>query len=150
MNGQGCLFSARVVSVPTPGTLEVDVSLDFNVQVRKLLTLPDVEVPPRSNSRGSPYQNALRALVVLAGGKRVLVQLEPETRDRWGWLPSLPARVYPEKPVYGDPVGSTEGISEKHGTVLELGTFMSWLAKHDYDIHKVHAAINAPAAAKRS
>lgn len=125
------LMQARVVQVHTWNRVEFDVELGFGVRCSRVFTLEDLPTPSAANAR-----HAVHAMVVLIGGKRVLVQPESNRTD------ARSARVYLTERIHGHPVGFVSDAPGLPSPVLDVGMFVAWLAARDYDIGAVKAAIN--------
>jgi hypothetical protein len=113
--------------------LEVELQLGFGVSIRKAVRLEGIE------ERDIPRRNASDAkhcLVVLLGGKRLLVHTDAHREGR-----TLVGRVYLDERVYGEPVGMTIpfGLDESR---LDVSTFYDWLRAHGYDINVVKSILN--------
>ena len=127
------LHHARVVRVRSLNCLEVDLDLGFGISVMKRIVLEGVDY------RGIPKalrSDAKHCLVVLLGGKRVVVHTDQSKQDGF-----ILGRVYLDERVYGKPEGLTVpfGLTEP---MLEVGAFYTWLAGKEFDVHLVKVAIN--------
>lgn len=124
-------FAARVQRVRSWRRLEVVFDLDFGVSVAKTLILAgleDLDLDEAVRAR------ARHCLVILCGGKRVLVRPDPRTRTRWGELQEIPVRVYLLDPVRGRPVGYIEALPDAEGVpALEIGPYMRGLVPCGFD-----------------
>ncbi|KKL74226.1 hypothetical protein LCGC14_2067010 [marine sediment metagenome] len=127
------LFRGRTVRVHSLNCVEVELQLGFGVSIKKLVLLEGIEqkdIPRSSRSE------AKHCLVVLVGGKKVLVQADAQRKDNY-----VVGRVFLDEKVYGDP----EGMMTPHGmdkALLEISTFYAWLATQKYDIQEVKAVLN--------
>lgn len=134
-------FRARTVRVHSPNRIEVDLDLDFGSRLKRTfliegLVLNDVPEALR--------QDAKHCLVVLVGGKNLVVRPNPRERDRWHRISDLHARVYlRDVDVHGEPVGYVPGgVPESSGPVLEVGPYMSWLQSQGFDVERVKETMN--------
>ena len=127
------LYAGRTIRVHSLNCVEIDLQLGFGVSVRKSILLEGVQPKtiPRRLASGAKH-----CLVVLLGGKRVIVHVDDHRKDGF-----LVGRVYLDEKVYGDPVGMLEpfGLAK---TLLEVSTFYAWLADREYDIAQVKAVLN--------
>ncbi len=128
------LHHARTVRVQSFNCLEVDLDLNYGVSVRKNIVLEGVQSAdvPRHLRKAAQH-----ALVVLVGGKRLIVHTErQDTTDGY-----IQGRVYLAERVYGSP----EGIATPYGLdlqLLEVTIFCRWLKTVDYDLRHVKAILN--------
>mgnify|MGYP000179800205 CR=1 FL=1 len=127
------LREARTVRVHSIGRIEVDVDLGLGVRKNHIFSLEgfshrDVEDPNKAK--------ACHCLVVLIGGKRLLVQpehLRPDARR---------ARLFLAEKVHGSPVGLVQHAPGLTKPILDISVFLSWLSASDFEIAKVHEVVN--------
>lgn len=132
------LFSGKTVKIHTPNQVEVAVDLDFDIVVRKIFKLDRVsdDVDPEF------LRQAQYCLVVLLGGKRVLVEPSVSDREQWGRKPVVRARLFLAEKIYGSPIGLMRNLPDTRAPVLEISPFLNWLREHKYAMHHVKAALN--------
>lgn len=133
-------FRARTIRVQTANRIEVDLDLDFGLRSKRNflvdgLTLVDIPEDLRPDAK--------HCLVILVGGKNLVVRPDSRVRDKWHGIADLRAQVYLRGAVFGDPVGYISGgVPESSGPVLEVGPYMRWLQTHDFNVEFVKEMIN--------
>lgn len=128
-----CLFRGHTVRVKSLDSIEVELQLGFGVSIRKAVRLEGIEA---ADIPGRLASDAKHCLVVLLGGKKVLVHTDEHRRGRF-----LVGRVYLDERTYGDPVGMATPFG-LDVTRLDVSTFYDWLRKRSYDIKLVKAVLN--------
>ncbi len=127
------LYLARTVRVISFNALEVDIDLGFGVRTRRRVRVEGVDqlgVP-------APMQRlAYHCLVVLVGGKRLLVQIDNPRMEG-----SILGRVFLDERVYHNPEGmaSVPGLDAER---LEVGLYFNWLAGRKFDVTVVRRTLN--------
>lgn len=132
-------FFARAARIRSLNRIDAALDLDFGISIERTFVIEDLPV------EGMSEELALRAkhcLIVLAGGKRLIVRPDPRLRDRWEFLRSIPARVYLLERVAGRPVGYVETLTEASGPALELAPYLTWLSLQDFDVDLVKETLN--------
>lgn len=132
-------FRARTVCVQSANRIETELDLDFGIRLRRTFLLDGFEVHA---AVGEARNRAKHCLVVLAGGRSLVVRPDPRLRDRWHGGVDLRARVFLCERVFGRPVGYMQSVTEAQGPALELGPYMSWLASTDFDVEVVKDLLN--------
>tara|TARA_R100001086_G_scaffold120987_1_gene62317 strand:- start:1866 stop:2285 length:420 start_codon:yes stop_codon:yes gene_type:complete len=123
---------ASVKHIKTPNRIELSVDLGFGVHVNRVFLLADVRIDDIPQEH---RQAAVHCLVVLIGGKSVLV--EPEhLRENCRF-----ARIFLTSRVYGHPVGLVLESPIFDRPVLDVGMFYQWLAGRDYDVAEVRSIL---------
>lgn len=139
------LFHGKVAKVHRPDVIEIQLDLGFGAQLTKrfqLVQLPEIIEDPDT----TPFTHAM---VVLAGGKRVIAQPEGP-QEHWAHLPEVPARVFLAEKIYGEPVGLTRDLPTHRDPVLELSPFLAWLAESDGEyVRTVRGFLNPRNGGKR-
>lgn len=127
------LLCGRVNRVMSLNSVEVDLQLGFGVSIRRGIRLEGIDV---SAVPKHLLDAAKHCLVVLLGGKRVLVHTDPHRRGRF-----LMGRVYLDERVYGEPIGMETpfGLDVSR---LDASAFYAWLGAHEYDIRIVKSVLN--------
>lgn len=134
-----------VVCVHGVNCIEVRLHVGFGISVTKRIIIEGIDwhrIPPKLRAL------APKALVVLLGGKPVLVHTGPEARDG-----RIYGRVYLNVRTHDAPA---EVLHVPHGCeqpLLEVGFFFQWLQARDFDIPALLGVLNgrrAPAAAETS
>lgn len=133
------LFAARTQRVQSVRRIEALVDLDFAVQIRRTFLLDALQLPPLDEAM---IARAKHCLVVLIGGKQLLVRPDPNTRWNWHLMPEILARVFLNERVFGRPVGYIELMPEAQGPVLEVAPYMNWLASQRFDVDLVRETLN--------
>lgn len=129
------LFAARTVRVHAPNVLEATLDLGFGVSITRLLRLDNVSMEGLDDEARA---RATHCLVVLAGGKRLIVQ----TDDVETYRNPIDARIYLEERTFGKLVGQTFDMSPAINPVLELSPFVNWLGERGFEIDDVKRALN--------
>lgn len=128
------LLRGRVLRVRSINCLEVRLTLAFGVSVEKSIVLEGVDkncVPEKRR------QAAKRALIVLVGGKDVIVHTDTLVQDGF-----VIGRVYLDEKIYGKPeVGFVEPYNIDV-PMLEVSTFYMWLRERDFDVRLATEALN--------
>lgn len=133
-------FKARTVRVQTATRLEVELDLDFGVTLNRAFLLDGFSM---KDALEDERARAKHCLVILVGGKHLIIRPDPRCRPRWGRAGDLRACVYLRERVHGDPVGFIErGVEEAQGPVLEVSPYMRWLAERGFDVEDVKATMN--------
>lgn len=133
------LFHGRTVRILGMTTLEVAFDLDFGVTLSRSVALMNT-----SRYEDSPElrRRAEHCLIVLLGGKQVLVAPDMTFRTEWGRTDYLRCQVYYTGRVTGTPLGLVEHMPGTDGPVLEVGPYMTYLQTCNYDVAAVKATIN--------
>lgn len=132
-------FRGRTLKIHSVNRVEIMVELPFDICLRKIFTLDQLGFDVEQLD-DDDFGKAQHALVVLLGGKKVIVEPELSQREHWGHRPSLAARVYLDERVHGRPVGLTNGILSE--SVLEVSPFFSWVAEQGFDLSAVKRVLN--------
>ena len=126
------LHNAKTVRIVDPMVIEAELELGFGIKVVRQVRLEglDQRVIPASLKNA-----AMHALVVLIGGKKIVVQASPD-----GIETVVVGRVYLEK-VSGDPPGMScpPGAS---APMLEISEFMRWLSDKKFAVGNVLSVLN--------
>ena len=128
-------FAGRTHFVHAPNCVEIKLDLDFGVTVSRLFELGlDFEESDR--------ERVHHCLVVLMGGKRVLV--EPDVRDREHWHEQSPlyARIYLAERVVGTPVGLIRKHPACEKSLLEVLPYLQWLGARGFPVQMVQDTLN--------
>lgn len=133
------LFRGRTLKIHSIDRVEILVELDFDFLARKVFAL-GLEFDP-DELEEEDYSKAQHCLVVLLGGKRVIVEPDVSCREQWGRRSEVPSRVYLTERVHGHPIGYTEGLPSHGDPVLEVAPFYNSLFP-DFDVHEVKAVLN--------
>jgi hypothetical protein len=132
-------FVAKTVRVHAVGVVEVSLDLDFGVRLNRLITLPDME---SSTIPDTVKSNAMHCLVVLLGGKQLIVQPDPESRSDWGKGQEINGRIYLDERVFGSPVGLTTGVSGCRADVLDISPYFESLRECGFEVSAVKDTLN--------
>lgn len=130
-------FMARSQFVHSVRRFDATVDLEFGVQIRRSFVVDGVEAPVGEFMR----ERAKHCMVVLTGGKRLILRPDPRVRDQWQYLRDIPARVFLAERVVGKPIGYIDSMAEAGGPVLELTPYLKWLASEGFDIDLVREAL---------
>jgi hypothetical protein len=120
------LIRARTVRVERLNCVDVNLDLDFGVQVKKRITLEGV-MPKTVDTH--KRDAAMHCMVVLLGGKNLLVHVPDGVDKRDGYIMG---RVYLCDKVYGNPPGlrCPFGLDTE---LLEVGEFFQYLNENGFN-----------------
>lgn len=124
---------ARMVHVEALDYVELDIDLGFGVTIRRPTRIegasPDLIASPLRPA-------AIRALIVLLSGKRLVVHVH-DSKDQ---SPTI-GRIYIDERIHGRPVGleAPPGMTTE---LLDVSAFFADLKRKNYDIGVVKAALN--------
>jgi len=126
------LFAAQTVRVVEPNRLLAEIELNFGVKIRRTLQLEGI---PDTFAVRSWRAKAIHALVVLAGGKKLVVHVDDAESE------PLIGRVYLDERVHGRPAGleCPYGLDVE---MLDLSTYLLWLKDQQFDIGLVKRTLN--------
>lgn len=133
------LFHGETLRVHSAVLLDVLLDLDLDVRVRRSVVIQGFEMVSYNDAQKDA---ARHCMVVLAGGKNLVVQPSLDERPEWGRTNLLRARVYLAEKIHGTPIGHTIGLPETRQPVLEIGPFMGWIAGRGFNVEDVKAAVN--------
>lgn len=133
------IFRGKTLKIHAIDRVEIMVELDFDLFVRKVFEL-SLDFDP-STLEEDDYSRAQHCLVVLLGGKRVMVEPEVTTRDHWGRCDAVGARVYLTERIHERPVGYTEDLPDHPDPVLEAAPFYNSLFP-EFDVTVVRSILN--------
>ena len=140
------LFRGRTLKIHSIDRVEIQVELEFDFLARKMFSL-ELEFNP-DELEEDDYSKAQHCLVVLLGGKRVVIEPDVACRDQWGRMKDIPARVYLVERVHGRPIGYTEGLPGYGEPVLEVAPFYNSLFPN-FDVTNVKSALNGQGGRRR-
>ena len=117
-------------------SVTIDTDLGFGIFMRITFTVVGVPYDKVSDELKSA---AMHCMVVLLGGKRVIVKTNRPPRQHSSITrASIFLDEYVNEPPEGVMGVPTEGSQPR----LEVGEYMQWLAQYDYDVRKVRATLN--------
>lgn len=124
-------FTAHTVKVSAPNLVDVSLRLDFGVLLERQVRIANA---PPADSLGAMYNAALQCLIVLCGGKSLVVDLDPSQRNH---------EVNGVVAVASRTVPLDCGFSKADGTrLLDVGAYLYVLREHGYDRRMLLAALN--------
>jgi len=126
------LYHGKTIRVLSFNNIEAQVDLGFGVSVQKRVYIEGID----RELIKSMSKAATHCLVVLLGGKRILLHVQkPDAEGQ------IIARVYLNERVYHDPEGfvTPAGVDKP---MLEIGIYMPWLAGQGFDIATVKRTLN--------
>jgi hypothetical protein len=132
-------FKAKTVRVHSISAVEVILDLDFGVSISKVITL-DGLMP--SDISEEDKSKAHHCLIVLLGGKRLLVQPDPTERKFWGRKTDTRSRLFLDERVFGSPVGLTTNVFGDVGEYVDVVPFLKSLAANGFNVADVKAVLN--------
>jgi hypothetical protein len=132
------LFKGKTLRVHRINQIEATVELEFGVSVTRMFSLDAVSADVPSED----YDRAMHCLVVLVGGKRLILQPDEADRENWSHRPVIAARVYLAERTYGKQVGHTCGLYSEVDPVLEVSPFFNWIRERGFRLADVKAAVN--------
>lgn len=127
------LRAGKTVRVHSVGRVEVEIDLGLGVHKQHIFALEDLQPKRISDELRS---KACHCLVVLIGGKRLLVQPEHLRPD------AKRARLFLTEKIYGSPVGIVQHAPGIDRPILDVSVFMEWLSGSDFDVAKVREVTN--------
>lgn len=127
------LLTARVVRVHSASRVELDIDLGFGVRLVRVFALEGVDARQIPESQAS---EAVHALVVLIGGKQVLVRPEHRKSD------ARRASVFLNERVFGTPVGFVADVPGLPRPILDVAMFFNWIAARAFDIGLVREVVH--------
>jgi len=133
------IFQGKTLKIHSIDRVEILLELDFDFLARKIFSL-ELEFDPEDLEEDD-YGRAQHCLVVLLGGKRVVVEPEISVREHWGRRTEIPSRVYLTERVHGQPIGYTEGVPGRAEPVLEVAPFYNSLFPM-FDVQAVKSVLN--------
>lgn len=141
MSKVGCSYFPGIVQhVLTPNAVEIMLDLAFSVHTSRRFTLEEVPLPDRSDE--TTWDRARHCLVVLLGGKRVVVQMSARDCSNDSARNFIPARVYLDTRIDPQTVGYTPSVPGWHRPMLDVNTFFASIAVGGYRVATVRAALN--------
>lgn len=114
--------------------VEVSLDLGFGVHLHRVFFVDGIRdglVP------SDKLSDAAHCMVVLLGGKRLLVQPENE-RPTCSY-----ARLYLNEKIYGNPVGFVQNVEKLERPILDVAVFFEHLSRNHFDLRLVYNAINS-------
>lgn len=126
------LMPARVARVLSVSRVELDVDLGFGVHVTRTFSVEGID--PKA-VRDDEATKAVHALVVLIGGKNVLIA--PETRRS----DARRASLYLNERLRGTPVGLVAEAPGLTRSVLDVAVFFNWIAERSFDVSLVREVV---------
>lgn len=134
-------YKAKTLRVIPVRKVEALVDLDFGVQVQKTFIIDGLD--DNLGVDGEQAWSAARhCMIVLLGGKKLVVRPDPEVRHAWHRLDAIKANVYVLGTFDDHPVGYVERLPEANGPALEVGPFITWLSSQNFDVARVKEALN--------
>jgi hypothetical protein len=124
------VLPAKTVAVRTVDTAIVDIDLGFGVRVQRYVTLDSM---PTIDAK--LYPTAYHAMIILLGGKRLLLRTNTEQRQEM-----IRARVMVQDEFHPSVPGLT-AIDELLEPVLCVNTFFAEFIRRGYDIDFVKSAV---------
>lgn len=134
-------YRAKTVRVVSLRKIEALVDLDFGVQVQKTFVIDGLREDLGVETEQS-FSAAKHCMIVLLGGRKLVIRPDPEARSAWHKLDAIRASVYVVGSFDDHPVGYVERLSEADGPALEVGPFVTWLSSQNFDIERVKEALN--------
>jgi len=132
------LFDGRTVRVHSPSKIEALTDLRLGVSIAKMFSLLD-PLPPLEDEA---FERAMHCIIVLIGGKRLLIQPDPAEAENWPYMGAIPARIYLAERTHGKLVGHTRGLPGYEMPLLELSPYLHWLSARSFNVSDVRQALN--------
>jgi hypothetical protein len=129
-----CVLPASVVRVHYANCLEARMTLGFGVTVTKRVIIEGIDshrIPPQLRPL------AKKAMVILVGGKSILVHADPAVQDG-----IVQGRVYLNEKVYDAPAGAMLVPYGLDQPLLEIGFFFEWLHGRNFNIEALKGVLN--------
>lgn len=114
--------------------LQVRLHTGFGQTLSKRVIIESIDqqaVPPAMRTQ------AKKAMIVLCGGKSVLVHTDDSTGDG-----HILGRVYLNEKVFDAPEGSVLVPHTLDQPMLEIGTFFQWMRDNEFDITALKNVLN--------
>lgn len=127
------LLPARVVRVHSASRVELDVDLGFGVRISRTFQIDGID------SKAIPADQvsaAVHALVVLVGGKSVLLSPEHTKPD------ARRGSVYLNERLHGTPVGFVGDVPGLSKPILDVAMFFNWIAAQSFDVGLVREVVH--------
>jgi hypothetical protein len=125
-------YRGKTIRVLDCDCLLVNLRLNFDIQIIRRVLIEGVQ---KRNLNGRQQEAAKRALIVLTGKKRLLLQVA----ENCGYDRSILGRVYLAEDLGNPPegcMGNPAGVP-----MMEIGLFMSRIADSGFDIEVVKHVI---------
>jgi hypothetical protein len=127
------LLPARVMRVYSANRVELDIDLGFGVRVARSFHLDGID--PKTIPDAAA-RDAVHALVVLIGGKQVLVRPEHTRSD------ARRASVYLNERIFGTPVGFVGEAPGLPRAILDVAVFFNWIAAQSFNVALVREVVH--------
>lgn len=118
------IYEARTVRVLALNRVLVDLSLGFGVRIQRSITIEGVD----SSVPSAHYKNASHCLVIVLGGRDLLVHTDDTTLDG-----HLKGRVYIADPASEAPDGTLAVPYGLDDPRMEVGLMWKWLERTGFD-----------------
>lgn len=123
-------FEAKTERIVDPDVLDALILMPFGVALSRRVHIDDAPICPPTLRK-----EAMHCLVILCGGKDILVQTNAEQRDH---LISARVGVHAKSP----PLDCLMNVGGK--ALLDVGKFLVFLQTRHYAVHEVRAVLNGP------
>ena len=127
------LLPARVIRVHGVNRVELDIDLGFGVRLSRVFSLDGVD--PKTIPDGFASK-AVHALVVLVGGKSVYIKPEHTRQD------ARRGSIYLNERIHGTPVGYVADVPGLPRPILDVATFLNWIAAQEFDVSLVREIVH--------
>lgn len=125
-------YSGKVIGVRSFNSLDAALILDPELRITAERRLHDRSWPDTMPA------NAMHALVVLLGSKRIFVEMD---RDATSSV-AMSATIYLHENVRNGTPGLRPVLDAATRPLLHVGEFLAWLAEYRFDVARVRAALN--------
>lgn len=127
------LLPAKVVRVHSASRVELDVDLGFGVHISRTFQIEGIDQKAIPEAHISA---AVHALVVLVGGKSVLLNPESTKPD------ARRGSVYLNERLHGTPVGFVGDVPGLPRPILDVAMFFNWIAAQSFDVSLVRDVVH--------
>lgn len=121
------------VRVHSVNRVEINLNLGFGSSLSRIFTIDGVVSADVVNDKKS---DAVHCLVVLLGGKKVIVQPENEKAT------CTYGRIFLNEKIHGSPIGLVTNVERLDRPILDVTPFFHFLAQNDFDVKLVHEVVN--------
>lgn len=133
-------FRARTLQVVSVQRIEAMLDLDFGVHIQRTFEIDGIgELNVKSQDE---WAAARHCMIVLLGGKQLVVHPDASTREVWYRTSPIRARVYLLGRIRGNPIGYVADLPGVGGPALDVGPYIARLAQDGFEIDFVKETIN--------
>jgi len=155
-NPETAVFNATTALIVDPTVVRVSLAVTAGITVERSIRLEGLHYPSAQVS-GTNYDDAMHAMIVLLGGKKLIVHLGNEAAEaikcEWSQTKCVltvdcedrekPAigRVYLNAKVYDPPIPLSVPFGQDKPRI-NVSDYFIWLSEHNFDLSLVKALLN--------